>query len=174
MIKAEQYSRFLKSVTNELEGDWLVIGGSLLAIVQSDSRATVDIDLCPIDEMTNDLRINLMRVAELSGLSIESINPAADYFLKQIPNWKSAIILHITGQKGRLFRPSFELYLKLKIERLSQTDFDDCLLYFKWNMNVKNSVNKSEIQNILDSKLVSEKNSEKIELLKRLKLELAS
>ena len=77
MILPEQYNQFLKSVANDLEGDWLVIGGSLLAIIQSDSRSTVDIDLCPINEMTNELRLSLMTVAQKSGLAIESINPAA-------------------------------------------------------------------------------------------------
>ncbi len=55
-----------------------------------------------------------MTVAQNSGLAIESINPAADFFLKQIPDWKSSIILFLTGAKGHLYRPSFELYLKNK------------------------------------------------------------
>jgi hypothetical protein len=41
MIKPEQYTQFLNSVANDLDGDWLVIGGSLLAIIQSENRATV-------------------------------------------------------------------------------------------------------------------------------------
>lgn len=172
MINSEQYNNFLKSVANDLEGDWLVIGGALLAIIQSDSRATVDIDLCPINEMTNELRLSLMTVAQNSGLSIESINPAADFFLKQIPNWKSSIILFLTGAKGHLYRPSFELYLKLKIERLTETDFEDCLLYFRWNKKNNFVLDFESIQKILDQKIFSEKIKEKLNLLHKLKIEL--
>ena len=171
MISAAQYTQFLKSVANDLEGDWLVIGGSLLAMIQSDSRNTVDIDLCPINEMTNELRLNLMTVAQKSGLSIESINPAADFFLKQIPNWKNAIILFMAGAKGNLYRPSFELYLKLKIERLTQTDCDDCVLYYRWNKKNNGLLDIKSIREILDQKIVSEKIVEKLNLLHKLKTE---
>jgi hypothetical protein len=172
MIQPEQYQQFLKSVANDLEGDWLVIGGSLLAIIQSASRSTVDIDLCPINEMTNELRLSLMNVAQKSGISVESINPAADFFLKQIPNWKNSIILHISGAKGHLYRPSFELYLKLKVERLTQTDFEDCLLYYQWNKKNNNLIDLKVIQSFLDLKIKSEMNTEKLKLLENLKTKL--
>ncbi len=162
MIKQEQYNHFLKSVADDLEGDWLVIGGSLLAIIQAESRTTVDIDLCPLNEMTNELRLSLMTVAQNAGLSIESINPAADFFLKQIPNWKSSIVIFLNGKKGNLYRPSFELYLKLKIERLSQTDIEDCILYYKWNK--KNQIS-AQFSDILLQKISVEKNEEKLKSL---------
>ncbi len=142
MISSEQYENFLKSVVQHLEGDWLVIGGSLLAILKTPSRATVDIDLCPLAEMNNDLRLSLMKVAQEAGLSIESINPAADFFLQQIPNWKSSIIPFLTGAKGALYRPSFELYLQLKLNRCSQTDIEDCRLYLDWCLKNKSPVDK--------------------------------
>lgn len=165
MIQREQYNNFLKSVADDLEGDWLVIGGSLLAIIQAESRTTVDIDLCPLNEMTNELRLSLMTVAQNAGLSIESINPAADFFLKQIPNWKSSIVLFMAGQKGNLYRPSFELYLKLKIERLSQTDIEDCILYYKWN---KENQLSAEYTEILNHKMTFEKVADKVQSLQKL------
>ena len=169
MINSKQYSEFLKSVVNDLEGDWLVIGGALLAIIQTESRATVDIDLCPIGEMNNELRLSLMTVAQNAGLTIESINPAADFFLKQIPNWKSAIVLFLKGSKGSLYRPSFELYIKLKIERLSETDILDCILYYEWNIKNNLPIDTEEIFKLIDQKLRSEKNSDKIVRLQKLK-----
>jgi len=86
MISNDQYQNFIEAVINELDGDWLIVGGSLLSVVQSNSRHTVDIDLCPVDEMTNEKRLNLMDIAQKSKLSIEAINPAADFFVRQIAN----------------------------------------------------------------------------------------
>jgi hypothetical protein len=53
----------------------------------------------------------------------------------------------MAGQKGNLYRPSFELYLKLKIERLSQTDIEDCILYYKWNKENRIAAEYTEILN---------------------------
>ena len=100
MITAEQYQNFLIKILDFLEGDWVVIGGSLLALIKADSRVTADIDLCSIDELTNEKRLSLMKLATEVGLNIEAINPAADFFLNQIPNWKSSIILYKSGIKG--------------------------------------------------------------------------
>ncbi|MBC7458295.1 MAG: hypothetical protein H7235_08465 [Bdellovibrionaceae bacterium] len=63
-----------------------------------------------------------MKLAEQAGLSIEAINPAADYFLKQIPNWKNYLVILQNGSKGNLYRPSLELYIALKLGRGTTTD----------------------------------------------------
>ena len=152
MIQADSYQKFLNSVADEISGDWLVIGGSLLAILGAHQRVTADIDICPIENMNNDLQLELMNLAVKCGLSIEAINPAADFFVKQIPNWKSSIVLLKKGHTGAIYRPSLELYFKLKLARCSESDVADCSSFLEWYK--KNSLS---FDNLLIKKLVSDK-----------------
>lgn len=158
MITHTQYSEFLKNITEDIEGDWVIIGGSLLAIIQASNRSTVDIDICPLNELTNENRLNLMNLAIKSGLPIEAINPSADFFLRQIPNWKSSLVLFKAGKKGNIFRPSLELYFKLKLNRSSDTDIDDCISFINWHKKNSLEINFENIKNILKNY-----NSEKIQ-----------
>lgn len=113
MLTQQNYQEFLDLVTDEITGDWLVVGGALLGLLEKQERITMDIDICPIGEMTNDLRLELMNLAAKCGLPVEAINPAADFFIKQIPHWKTSIVLLKKGQRGAIYRPSIELYFKL-------------------------------------------------------------
>lgn len=149
MITQKQYDDFLKNILEDLENDWVIIGGALLAIIQASQRSTADIDICPINEMSNDNRLFLMNIAIKSGLPIEAINPSADYFLRQIPNWKSALVLYKIGKKGKLFRPSLELYLKLKLNRGSDTDIEDCISFIDWHKKNSLEINTHSIREIL-------------------------
>ncbi len=168
MIKLESYQKFVNSVADEISGDWLIIGGSLLAILGAHQRVTADIDICPIEKMNNDLQLELMNLAIKCGLSIEAINPAADFFVKKIPNWKSSIVLLKKGQKGAIYRPSLELYFKLKLARCSETDLEDCLSFLSWYKK-----NNLAFDKLLIEKLILEKHLEKpldklLELIKQL------
>lgn len=166
MITSDQYNIFLNSIVSELEGNWVLIGGSLLAVLNAESRATSDIDLCSIDELNNEKRISLMKLAEKAGLSIESINPAADFFLKQIPNWKNSIVLFQSGQKGNLFRPSLELYISLKMKRGTDTDIQDCVSFLKWHLKNNISFDANHLKKaLLES---ASENKKFLEILKNL------
>ncbi len=149
MITSEQYILFLNNVVNELDGDWVVIGGSMLAFIDAESRVTADIDLCCISDLDNDKRISLMKLAELSGLNIEAINPAADYFLKKIPNWKNSLVLLKNGEKGNLFRPSLGLYLQLKLNRGTPTDIQDCISFINWHFKKSISFDLDKIKSVV-------------------------
>lgn len=152
MISLEQYKLFLDSMIAELEGDWVLIGGSLLAVINAESRLTSDIDLCSIDELSNEKRISLMKLAEQAGLSIEAINPAADYFLKQIPNWKNSLVILQNGSKGNLYRPSLELYIALKLARSTDTDIKDCISFLNWHVKNNLSFDREKIKQMLSQK----------------------
>lgn len=151
MITRVQYDSFLKNILEEIDSDWVIIGGSLLTIIHASDRATSDIDICPLNEMTNEHRLLLMNLATKSGLPIEAINPSADFFLRQIPNWKTSLVLFKTGKKGNVFRPSLELYLKLKLNRCSDTDVDDCISFINWHKQNSLEINYESIKNILVS-----------------------
>lgn len=170
MITPEQYQNFLNNVVAELEGEWVIIGGSLLAIINAESRVTSDIDLCSIDELSNEKRINLMKIAQQSGLSVEAINPAADFFLKQIPHWRQSLVLLQTGAKGCLYRPSLKLYIELKLSRSSSTDFTDCISFVRWHLKNNITFNYLELKSyLLDQAAKNVKVSEIIDVLDRKK-----
>ena len=133
MISETQYQNFIKNVTESLEKDWVIVGGSLLALIKASTRATSDIDICPLNDMSNEDRLALMDLAIKSNLPIEAINPSADFFLRQIPCWKSSLVLLINGKKGKIYRPSLELYIQLKLNRASQIDIEDCISFIKWH-----------------------------------------
>ena len=149
MITRVQYDEFLKNILEEINSDWVIIGGSLLAIINASDRSTADIDICPLNEMTNEHRLLLMNLAVKSGLPIEAINPSADFFLRQIPNWKASLILFKAGKKGNIFRPSLELYLKLKLNRCSDTDIEDCISFISWHKKSSLEINSENIKHIL-------------------------
>lgn len=175
MITSDQYQNFIGRVVDELEGDWLVIGGSLLAMINSEYRVTSDIDICPIDEMTNEKRLHLMDIADQLKLPIEAINPAADFFVRQIPHWKSSIVLLKKGKKGQLYRPDIELYFKLKFSRLSESDVEDCILFLNWHSKSLLKFNKNTLLNMVVDKEKLEINpSVSVSLQKLKKLLVAS
>lgn len=166
MITSEQYEKFLNSLVDDLEGNWVIIGGSLLAVIHAASRSTMDIDLCSIDELTNEKRISLMKLAEKAGLNIEAINPAADFFLKQIPHWRNSIVLLQSGKKGNLYRPSLELYIDLKMSRSTVTDVQDCISFLQWHIKNNIKFDRESLKRNLSEK--AKINSKANEILKEL------
>ncbi len=151
MISENQYELFLQNVLEQIDCDWVIIGGSLLALLKATNRSTTDIDICSLDELTNERRLHLMNIAQKSGLPIEAINPAADFFLRQISDWKKSLVLFKVGLKGSLYRPSLELYFKLKLNRCSESDIQDCISFLNWHRDNSLNYNKNNLLAILES-----------------------
>ena len=170
MIDLECYQKFVNSVADEISGDWLIIGGSLLAILGAHQRVTADIDICPIEKMNNDLQLELMNLAIKCGLSIEAINPAADFFVKKIPNWKSSIVLLKKGQKGAIYRPSLELYFKLKLARCSESDLEDCLSFLTWYKKNNLAFDKLIIEKLTLDKHLEKPSKKLLEIIENLSI----
>ena len=124
------------TAADELKGDWVLIGGTLLPALGIDHRVTTDIDLVSLEsgESNESVKstLQLMQLAENMGLAIETINQAALYFLEKIPGYRDSLVLLHTGKKGRIYRPNATLFLLLKIKRLSESDLQDCLQWLKW------------------------------------------
>lgn len=150
MISPEQYELFLNNILKQIDCDWVIIGGSLLALLKATDRATTDIDICALSELTNERRLQLMKIAQDSGLSIEAINPAADFFLRQIPNWKESLVLFKNGLNGNLYRPSLALYIRLKLNRGSESDLADCVSFLKWHDQNSVEYDRNELLEILE------------------------
>lgn len=133
-IDSQTMRKFIRESLLKLEGDWVIIGGSLLPLLGIDHRVTVDIDMISIQKNNSNAQsIKLMEIAENLGFPVETINQAGAYFLSKIPQYQKHLILFQVSKKCRIFRPDVYLFLKLKISRMSQSDLDDCLAFVKKN-----------------------------------------
>jgi hypothetical protein len=116
----------LAALAERLEGDWLLVGGALVALWLEPRRVTEDVDLVGLAG-TPEERLQLMQCAADLGLPVEAVNSAADFYVRRIPSWRTEIELFRTGSRARIFRPTPTLFLLLKIGRLSEEDLGDCL-----------------------------------------------
>ena len=118
--------RFLGEIVDRLEGDWLLLGGALVALWLDPDRCTEDIDLVSMGERPSD-RYQLLGIAEELGLPFEALNSAADFLVRKIPDWRQQTEPMTRGRSARIFRPTPTLFLLLKLRRLSEQDLQDCL-----------------------------------------------
>ena len=117
----------LQAIADELPGDFLLIGGALVALWLEPDRTTEDLDLIGMRGEPSE-RYALLDFAARSGLPIESFNSAADFFVQRIAGWREQVEVLRVGARGRILRPTHTLFLLLKIGRLSERDLADCLL----------------------------------------------
>jgi len=116
--------RLLDAAAARLEGDWLLLGGALVAVWADASRKTEDVDLVAIDERPGD-RLALMELADAAGLPVETVNSAADFFLRRVPGWREGTAVLRAGLRARILRPSPTVFLLLKASRMSEDDLAD-------------------------------------------------
>ncbi|MCX5746254.1 MAG: hypothetical protein NT062_27570 [Proteobacteria bacterium] len=117
--------RLLARAAAQLDGEWLVVGGSVAAIWFAATRTTEDVDMFGLAG-SNAERLALMAIAEDEGLPIEAISTTAEYFVRRIANWRDELVVLLQG-RATIYRPSATLFLLLKARRLSATDLEDCL-----------------------------------------------
>ena len=122
----DRIQRLVEAAGEQLTGDWVLVGGALAALWFSPERVTEDIDLIALAERP-DRRYELMDFALAQGLPLETVNSAADFFLRRVPGWTEELELLHAGPRARIFRPTATLFLLLKIGRMSEADLGDCL-----------------------------------------------
>jgi hypothetical protein len=61
-------------------------------------------------------------------MPVEAVNSAADYFVHRIPDWHRHVTPFLAGKASTIFRPDATLFLLLKVDRMSEQDFEDCRL----------------------------------------------
>lgn len=115
------------AVVNRLDGSWLLVGGGLVALWLDGSRTTEDVDLVGM-EGTQAERFALMDLADELGLPIESVNSAADFFVRRIDGWDEMIEVLRAGPRATVYRPTTTLFVLLKLGRLTDRDLADCEL----------------------------------------------
>ncbi len=133
--------KFLEIAANRLEGNWVVIGGTVLPLLGSNHRGTVDIDLAGPRKASQKDTLALMEIAQELGLPVETINQAGAFFLFKIQDWEKKIIELHKGKKATFFRPNLELFLELKMGRLNESDLSDCLEFISYTHEKKESLN---------------------------------
>jgi len=116
----------LDAILDRLHGDWLLVGGALVALWLVPRRVTEDIDLVGLTGAPDE-RLRVMELADEIGLPVEAVNSAADFFVRRIAGWRNEIEIFRTGPRVRIYRPTPTLFLLLKIGRLSEQDLADCL-----------------------------------------------
>jgi len=163
---------FLKLAGDQLRGEWLLIGGTLLPAVGIDVRSTVDIDLLGLGTSEAGQTLQLMELAESLGLPVESVNQAAAFFLKKAGYQKSDLIVLHQGASAVIYRPSLELYWKLKMGRLSETDLQDCLRYLEFCTEVNDPVDHQRLSAWIEKAGREQPSAERRNRLKALKSRL--
>ena len=133
-ITPEIMSRFVKSAAARLSGSWVIIGGSVLQLLDISTRTTEDIDVAGPQTATQADIFTLMEISQSLGLPIEAINQAGAFFLHKIENWQKKLILVHKEKKASIYRPNLELFLRLKIARFSESDLEDCLRYLDYTV----------------------------------------
>ena len=126
-----QIRKLLAQIFDTLEGDWILVGGALLHAMGLSNRQTLDIDLVPMNIVTNRDQLKLMDIAIKNGFPPETINFAAEYFVKKQPRWKKEVILLKETKRARIFRPSRKLFKKLKLARSTEIDLADIAIFEK-------------------------------------------
>lgn len=124
-LDAARIEVVVRALCDRVGGEWLLVGGGLVALWLESRRVTEDVDLVPLGADPG-ARLALLRAADEAGLPVEAVNSAADFFVSRVPGWRQELALFREGSVGRVYRPSPTLFLLLKLARLSATDLDDC------------------------------------------------
>jgi predicted nucleotidyltransferase len=148
-LDRERIDAVVQAVSDRLRGDWLLVGGALVALWLEPRRVTEDVDLIGIDGTGAD-RFALLGLAIDLGLPVEALNSAADFFVHRIADWRQHLEIFRTGAMGRIFRPSTTLFLLLKAGRLSEQDLDDCLSLLHRAQDGRISVDAARVAGMLD------------------------
>jgi hypothetical protein len=126
-LDRETLQRFVALAGDRLEGDWVVIGGTVLPLLGVEHRVTVDIDVAGPAEAGMDQTLALLRIAEEIGLPVEAVNQAGALFLHRIRGWQSRLVEIHRGRQARILVPDATLFVLLKAGRLTEADLSDCL-----------------------------------------------
>lgn len=168
VLNSKLLKQFLKKAGESLDGEWLLIGGTLLPALGVDIRSTVDIDFIGLGKKEAAQSLELMELSESLKLPIETVNQAAAFFLNKIGYDKENLLVLHKGKKATIYRPSAELFFKLKIGRLSETDAMDCAHYYKYCASHKDRIDAESLVKLLKASIKKERNKEKQKRLENL------
>ena len=120
--------KILNYLCQELGGEWLIAGGSLVRLAFDSSRGTEDLDLMRVKDsaQSNDASRNkLYQWLIARGLGPEWVNDAMEPFVREADGWEGQLVLLREGTKGKIYRPSLTLFVFLKLRRGTDIDIED-------------------------------------------------
>jgi len=164
MMNQKVLKKFLRIASEELTGEWVLIGGTVLPALGIDYRATTDIDFICLEENQRRDLLKLMHIAEKLG----SINQAGAYFLEKISDYKNNLVLLQKTNKLKIYRPNITLYIQLKIARMSEADLSDCLQMLQYTKNNHEKYSVAKLEKIVSSEVQKTDNHAKVLRLKEL------
>ncbi len=138
----EQLKLALERICQNLGGDWLLLGGSLVRTDLDATRGTHDLDIVrvPQNDNTQD-QTNLILEMKKVGLSPEQVNSAVLFFLKQFKGWETEVRELLKFKGGRILRPTLTLFAFLKLGRATPIDIEDLKKAIsKWGKSEFNSL----------------------------------
>jgi hypothetical protein len=159
--------RFLDLAVDRLDGDWVIIGGRVLPLVDIQHRVTLDIDV--VGPEWNQQTLELLQIAVAIGLAPEAVNQAAAFFLHRIPGWGHHLIPVRKGLRATFHRPDSTLYVLLKLARLTATDLQDCMQYLQWAGDRNETIEADVLRQAVDRELGAGPGPEKRERLEALR-----
>jgi hypothetical protein len=159
---------FVKIAGDRLEGNWVLMGGSLLPLLGVEHRVTLDIDIAGPLDAGNRQTLVLMEIAHELGLPVETINPAAAFFLREIEGWERELVPLHRGRSATIHRPNVTLFVLLKLARLTESDLGDCLEFMRFAGRTGEKPDAARILRAVESltrKGVSEKKEKRLKIL---------
>ncbi|MBU6376642.1 MAG: hypothetical protein KGQ59_11640, partial [Bdellovibrionales bacterium] len=171
-LDSKLLQKLLDAAAETLDGEWLLLGGTLLPALGVDTRPTVDVDLVSLEKSSNEQSLKLMALAESLHLPVETINQAAAYFLEKAGYTRGDLIVLKKGRRATLYRPSVTLFWKLKISRLSESDLSDCLHYLKFSRNRGELVEVAVLNGLVEKALQERPTADRAARLTELKRQL--
>ncbi len=162
--------KFIKRAGDQLSGDWILIGGTLLPLLGIDYRVTTDIDLIPLgNRKGNEGLLDLMKLAESLGLPVETINSAGLYFLEKIQGYSQQLLVLHRGRSATIYRPNINLFIHLKIGRMTESDLSDCLQMIQITHSQKEPMDPALVE-LIDRELKTHRdNAARIDKLEELR-----
>ena len=162
-INTEIMDLFFKKADSALDGEFAILGGSVLPLVGINTRVTLDIDLVNIHQESSGQNVlKLMEIAQELGLPIEAINQAAAFFVYRIPGWQKNLIKVFDGKRAQFYRTNSTLFVRLKISRMSETDLSDCIEMLRFAKKSKEFVDRKSLISIIGEELEKNHNSAKM------------
>jgi len=166
-MKKKLIKNVIQKICDRLTGDWILIGGAVLPLLNASDRYTQDIDLVGPKSSIQTETLALMQIAEEEGLPIEAINQAASYFFYKIEGWEKELKLIQKGKKANVYRPTATLYILLKLSRFTESDLEDCLKMIQYAKTIKEKIDQNKIKTAIQKRLQVEQEQSKIGRLKK-------
>ncbi len=167
LLNEKILKKIVARISDDIEGDWIIIGGTVLTLLGVNHRVTVDVDIISFSGTSNQNQLDLMNIADALKLPVETINQAGSFYLQKISGWQKMVILLRKGKKGSIFRPDLQLYFILKLGRLSISDMEDCLQYYKWSRK-NEKVSWARIESLVEKEMKKDVSAEKMIRLEKL------